>query len=771
MPDLPTTAVMRPAQAGGALQDRKPRSQRMALHALQCRVLEAVASGRKLARVADILCREIEALLPATVCSVLSVDEAGRLHPLGGPSLPEAFSRAIDGLPIGPQAGSCGAAAFGGRPVGTADIDSDPGWQPYKAIPLAAGLRACWSTPIKGRDGRVVGTFAFYYRTARASTPLERDVVETSIHLCALAIEHEEVWNRLALTNQRLDVALDNMSQGLCFFDGAERLILANRRYAEIYDLRPDSLRPGMLLEDILHLRVAAGSGPRMQPHEYLGWRATMKESTNPTDTLVELANGRIVAIHRQPMPDTGSVATHEDITARRRSEAQIAYMARHDALTSLANRTSFHETLQQAVAGLATGRRCAVLCFDLDHFKSVNDAYGHPAGDALLQRVAERTVGIVRATDTVCRLGGDEFAVLLPNLEQAEEAGELARRLICELSEPFRLECGSILVGASVGIAVAPRDGLSPGDLLKSADTALYRAKLEERGTFRFFEPEMDARLQARMALERDLRQAIQEQQFELAYQPMLDLATDQILGFEALLRWRHPQRGNVPPSEFIPVAEETGLICTLGAWALHQACMEAAHWPHRIKVAVNLSTVQFKQKTLVETVSQALLKARLPAKRLELEVTESLLLSDKASTQGALHALRALGISISIDDFGTGYSSLSYLRSFPFDKIKIDQSFIRDLSDAENSIGIVRAILGLGRSLGMTTIAEGVETLDQLERLRQEGCSEAQGFLLGRPVSAENVRLLLCPARRRPAARAKAAGRPLPQPAAPAV
>jgi diguanylate cyclase (GGDEF)-like protein len=732
-------------QLTGSRRQRGSGTAQNALHALQCQVLEAVAASQPLDRVAHLLCLHVEQLAPGVVCSVLTVDSEGRLHPLAGPSLPDAYSRALDGTQIGPDVGACGSAAYYGRPVEVRDIDVDPRWVPFKAMPLAAGLRTCWSSPIKGQDSRVVGTFAFYYRTRRAPSALERRIVEACVPLCALAIERAEVWSRLEQANQRFEVVLSNMSQGVCFFDGARNLIMANQRYSEIYNLPPNSIGPGTSLQEIVDLRITAGSGPAMAADQYLDWRVTLKGSDRPTDTVVELANGRVISIHRQPMPDSGSVATHEDITERRRAEARIIYMARHDALTGLANRLLFRERMEQALALSGRGQECAVICLDLDHFKPVNDTFGHAVGDRLLQSAAERLQTCVREVDTVTRLGGDEFAVLLVGVDRPESAGELAQRLVRTLSAPFDLDGHRVVVGASAGIAVTPHDGTSPDKLLRSADTALYRAKLDERGTYRFFEPDMDARLQARVALELELRQAVQNHEFELVYQPLFNLATNAICGFEALLRWHHPTRGPLFPNEFIPMAEETGVIVPLGAWVLRRACAEAASWPTSVKVAVNLSAAQFKNKALVKTVEEALVASGISATRLELEITESVLLSNTAKTLATLHALRDLGVSISMDDFGTGYSSLSYLRGFPFDKIKIDQSFVRDISEREDSIAIIRAVVGLGSSLGMATTAEGVETPQQLARLRREGCTEAQGYLFSPPVSAEDARLMV--------------------------
>ncbi|MCW5695146.1 MAG: EAL domain-containing protein [Bauldia sp.] len=435
------------------------------------------------------------------------------------------------------------------------------------------------------------------------------------------------------------------------------------------------------------------------------------------------------------------------DITERKRAEARIAFMAHHDALTALPNRVTLRERMEQLLAQSAgqTGPGLATLCIDLDDFKSINDTLGHPFGDRLLQKVADRLRHVLRQGDLVARLGGDEFAVLQTAIAAPNEVSHLAERLIEAISAPYELDGHHVTIGASIGIALAPGDGDDPDQLLKNADLALYRAKADGRGTFRFFEPEMDARIQARRALELDLRSALQSGALDVHYQPLVSLDTGAVTGCEALVRWRHPQRGDVPPSEFIAVAEETGLIGQLGAFVLGRACADAAEWPPEVKVAVNLSPLQFRSGALLGVVQKALERSRLPARRLELEITETLLLDRSGIVLATLHALRALGVHISMDDFGTGYSSLSYLRSFPFDKIKIDRSFVHELSDSRDQQAIVRAIVSLGASLGMTITAEGVERERDLDRLRAEGCNEGQGFLFSAARPAEEIAELL--------------------------
>ena len=419
--------------------------------------------------------------------------------------------------------------------------------------------------------------------------------------------------------------------------------------------------------------------------------------------------------------------------------------MARHDALTRLPNRLTFHERLEQAMDMVGRGRGCAVLCLDLDRFKLVNDTLGHPIGDGLLQVAADRLRSCVREVDTVARLGGDEFTILQLTVERPEDVELLANRIFTEFAKPFVVDGHQIVIGTSIGAALAPGDGTSAEKLLKNADIALYIAKSQGRGTVRFFEPEMDVRIQLRRTLELDLRGAVTRNEFELYYQPVFDLKAGKIFGFEALLRWHHPVRGLVAPIEFIAIAEETGLIVTIGEWVLRTACFEAKNWPGEIHLAVNLSPVQFNKGNLVATVKAALDASGLRSNRLELEITESVLLQNTTTTLTALHQLHAMGIAVAMDDFGTGYSSLSYLRSFPFDKIKIDQSFVRDIVADQELMSIVRAVIALARSLHIKTTAEGVETIEQLDMLREEGCTEGQGYIFSRPKLASELQLLI--------------------------
>jgi len=566
---------------------------------------------------------------------------------------------------------------------------------------------------------------------------LERTVAERTKELQAREAE-------LQAQNLRIDAALSNMSQGLVMYDADARLVLCNQRFITMYRLKAEDVRPGISLRDIIRLRADNGTFAG-NPDHYADDLVARIKAGHATHHFAELDDGRTIAIARQRMPGGGWVATHEDVTERRQAEMKIAHMARHDALTDLPNRVLLRERLSEALAHVEHGQRLAVLYLDLDQFKNVNDTLGHPTGDELLRVVAGRLRACLGDTDTISRVGGDEFCIIQTDIRDATDAEKLARRLAEAVQAPYDLHGHLVMIDASIGIALAPNDGTDVNELLKNADMALYGAKADGRGVYRFFEPKMDARMKARRVLELALRRAFENNEFELYYQPVLNLDTNEVRCCEALLRWRHPERGMVPPAEFIPVAEDIGLIVALGEWVIRQACADAAQWPGEVCVAVNLSPTQLLAKSLLPAVLNALASSRLSPSRLELEITEAVLLQNSDVTLRTLHQLRSLGIRISMDDFGTGYSSLSYLRSFPFDKIKIDRCFISGLGASSESDAIVQAVAGLADSLSMTTTAEGVETREQLDQVRKLGCTDVQGFYYSPPVPAAELNRLL--------------------------
>jgi diguanylate cyclase (GGDEF)-like protein len=536
--------------------------------------------------------------------------------------------------------------------------------------------------------------------------------------------------------SQQLDAALNNMSQGLSMFDSQHRLVVCNKQYAEMYNLPPEVTKPGTPVHAIIEARKATGlrcdSDGSVTDRIKEVLRGRFFRAVN------DFSDGRKIAIITQQMTNGGWVAIHQDITAQKRAEERLAHMARYDALTGLANRALFMEKANEAIARMRRAAECfSVLMLDLDRFKAVNDVLGHAIGDTLLQAVAERLHQVVRNVDCVARLGGDEFAIIQPGgTSQKETVIVLAERILQTITEPYDLDGRKVVIGTSIGITLAPQDAGDADTLVRCADLALYRAKSEGRNRYRFFEPAMEAEARDRRELEEDMRKAIGREEFELHYQTIIDVGKQECCGAEALVRWRHPERGLIPPDQFIRVAEESGLIVPLGAWILRRACCDAAQWPAHLTLAVNLSPLQFKRNELVETVRSALDESGLAPERLELEITETILVERNEENLAVLHEIKALGVSIVLDDFGTGYSSMQYLQMFPFDRIKIDKSFIQSMTSHSDSAAIVCAITGLGRSLGIETTAEGVETEEQLTFLRTACCRFAQGFLFSRPV-----------------------------------
>jgi diguanylate cyclase (GGDEF)-like protein len=603
-----------PDQTGLALASARDR-----LRDIQHEILEATASGQQLATVMDLLCRRVEELEPGLICSVLTVDPQGLLHPLAAPSLPAEYSAALDAIPIGPCVGSCGTSAYRGEPVAVVDIATDPLWADYKSLPLPLGLRACWSSPIKARDNRVIGTFAFYYRETRGPNALEELTVATCVHLCAIALEHEEARAKI---------------HQLAFYDPITELpnrVLFQQRAAEIF--------------------------------------------------AEQVSNGVVFAIH---------------------------YL-------------------------------------DLDGFKAVNDTLGHHVGDQLLKQVGLRLRKCVGESDLVARLGGDEFAVLQRSAASRREVRRLANHLISVVDQPFELPGHTVNVRISIGFAIAPAHGGDWACLMRQADLAVYRAKSDGGGTCRMFDPDMFKRAIVRRSIEQDLTRSDLDQELEIFYQPIVSLKTNELVAGEALIRWNHPARGLVPPAEFIPIAEQCGLMGRIGDWVIKTACRDAASWPADMQLAVNLSPMQFKRPGFSLSVVKTLKETGMLPHRLEFEITETALLNDANTAKAILRQFRDLGIRIALDDFGTGYSSLSHLRLFPIDTIKIDRSFVREFGLAKDATAIIAAVIRLAKDLGMTTTAEGIETSEQLARLAAAGCSKAQGFHLGKPQRRSEFERLL--------------------------
>ncbi|TGT89719.1 MULTISPECIES: EAL domain-containing protein [unclassified Mesorhizobium] len=544
--------------------------------------------------------------------------------------------------------------------------------------------------------------------------------------------------------HRRFDAALANMSQGLLMYDADGKMIVRNGRFLELYNVTAADFPLGTTHRDALERLLELGIYTKIDVDSEVAKTEACRRAGKMHSTYRHLADGRTILVVRQPMSGGGWVATFDDVTERRLAEERMTHLAHHDTLTGLPNRSMFRERLDHALEDVAA-TPLAIFSLDLDRFKAVNDTWGHPAGDWLLKSVAERLLRCLRNdADMIARFGGDEFVVIQSNSVGIADAEKLAKHIVEAIAKPFRDKSREMHVGVSLGIAVFPADGRDADTLLKNADTALYRAKSEGRNLYRFFEPGMDAAVQARRALEVDLETALPRQEFDLDFQPIMNIASGEIIGAEALMRWHSPARGKVVPDDFIPVAEETGLIVPLGEWALRKACATAASWPPGLRIAVNVSAVQLKSSGFARAVISALAFSGVPAGQLELEITETVLMDESKAVLKTLRQLRELGIRIALDDFGTGYSSLGYLRRFPVDKIKIDRSFIRDMGNRDTA-AIVRSIIGLGTELGIVVTAEGVETERQLDMLRDNGCVEAQGYLIGVPSKAADIQRLL--------------------------
>jgi diguanylate cyclase (GGDEF)-like protein len=543
----------------------------------------------------------------------------------------------------------------------------------------------------------------------------------------------------LTAQNTRFEAALGNMSQGLCMIDAGERLTVANLRFFEIFGLPPRDLdRPEAMVS------IVARIGPPKLPMQgAAAIHAGGSTSEAGAPRMLELTDGSVLQVLESPMTGGGRLLTYEDVTARVRALEHVEFLARHDSLTGLANRVVLDDFLERSFYRLhRRAERFALLCLNLDRFKGINDTLGHRVGDGLLKEFAERLRASTREEDLVVRYGGDEFIIVQSGARNEQDTAQFVQRLVAALGKPYDVDGQKIIIGTSIGIALAPDNGSDPEQLLQNADLALYRAKTNGRGAYCFFDESMHAKVQARREIERELRQIYFDDEFEIVYQQQFEIASRRLAGVEALLRWRNPRLGEVPPSDFIPVAEEVGLMVALGTWALKNACREVAGWAEPVRLAVNVSPVQFQRGDLAEIVGAALAESGLPPEQLELEITESLFLSEDDGVKETMQSLCRMGVRFALDDFGTGYSSLSYVRSFPISKIKIDRSFICDLPNSPDNLEIVRAICALAESLRLTTTAEGVETREELDLLALAGCTDVQGYYFARPLRACDMR-----------------------------
>lgn len=712
------------------------RDQVLALDALRAFMMEQLTSSAAMGEVLEAFIHRIEGMLPGTLCSILLLDEEGQHLLMGAaPSLPALYNKAIDGVSIGPSVGSCGTAAYTGQRVIVEDIAHHPYWRDYADLAAKAGLAACWSEPIRSGEGPLLGTFAMYRQQPSAPAPYEITIIECAARLTALAIERKRAEMQLQL--------LANV-----FEHGNEVIMITDRKGCLVRVNKAFSTVTGFSEAEALgrNPRILA-SGRQDKGFYRQMWETIQREGQWSGEVLNRRKGGGTypqwlsISVLRNAQGEVSHyMAIATDISQRKEAEERIRLLAEFDPLTQLPNRRLLQDRVQNAIHHARRHHEpLGLIYLDLDRFKNVNDSLGHHIGDALLIAAAARFSAALREEDTVSRVGGDEFVVLCPNTD-ANGVAHVAGKLLAACQPRYQLGSHDLAVSCSLGIAMFPSDGDSYASLSMCADTAMYRAKQAGRNTYRFFTPEMQSQSARMLLLENELRQALELGQLHLVYQPQVDLAQGQLRGAEVLLRWTHPTLGMISPAEFIPIAEESGLIVAIGSWVMRSACQQLCAWRAAglalPLVAVNLSVLQFREMSLPEMVRSTLQETGLPPECLELELTEGIAMDHPDDVVAAMNQLHALGVCIAIDDFGTGYSSLSYLKRFRMDRLKIDQSFVRDIHSDADDRAIVATIIGLARSLGCETIAEGVETEQQLAFLREQGCNQAQGYLISRPL-----------------------------------
>jgi diguanylate cyclase (GGDEF)-like protein/PAS domain S-box-containing protein len=728
-------------------------------------VLRLITRNTPLPELLDEVCRRAEVLLgEGATCTILLLDADGVHTRMGGaPSLPAHFSAAIDGVAIGPRAGSCGTAMHERRMVAVEDIETDPLWADFKQLALPLGLRACWSVPFENDAGVVLGAFAVYYRAPRRPSAEEEAILRDISRSVGLAVHQDTMAQRLARSEEHHRLVVDHLNEGIVVQSRAGVVLACNPSAQRMLHAGAE-----LVGQDILSVMVRA----------YHEDGSLLAEADRPTTRVLatgkpllgitvglELIGGEIIWITGNVVPiikpgdsePSSVLISFTDIGPAREAQQQLKFLATRDSLTGLYNRAYLTERMCDlfALGGAADSAelaRVAVLFVDLDGFKKVNDTAGHEAGDALLCSVAERLSACVEHDDTLARVGGDEFVIVVSAYDETSHLIALARRILDTISVPFAVADYEYYLGASIGISLFPEDGQDVPTLMRNADSAMYYAKQRGRNNFQFFTAELNRHLQRRFTIEQSLRRALAANELSLVYQPIVDSQCGRTIGAEALLRWYNGELGNVSPAEFIPVAEDAGLIVEIGAWVLARACEQVAQWRRTLApdliVAVNLSPRQFNDG-LVERIECCLVQSGLEPAALELEITERLLMSDTDNVLPMLTALSDMGVRISVDDFGTGYSSLSYLKRFPLHNLKIDRSFVAGLPDHRDSIAITQAVVAMAHSLGMNVTAEGVETAEQAAFLRAIRCDKQQGYLYSRPVGASSYARVLSEAR----------------------
>ncbi|TCS39664.1 PAS domain S-box-containing protein/diguanylate cyclase (GGDEF)-like protein [Paucimonas lemoignei] len=724
-------------------------------------ILEMIALDEPLKDILREVCLGIEWIVGQICCSISLLDAGGNhIQVVAAPSLPEAYVKVMNGMAIGPQAACSGAAIFLNQPIITSDIASDPRWEEFRGDALAHGLRACWSVPIRAASGAVLGALDAYFYEPQAPGREELNFVSNITHLVGVAIQKDRVERSLQESEERYRSVVNCLAEGIMVQSRDGTIVACNPSAERILRLPSGSVIGNKLLGV---RRMFTEDGNEISQEDLPSRVALRRGEAILNLTMgVETAEGATVWVSQNVLPirqageqEVSSVLiSFTDVTAVKEAQQRLKFLATHDTLTGLPNRAFLVERLGHALSlAQRQNHRIALMFLDLDRFKHVNDTIGHEAGDQLLQTVTSRLSACIRETDTLARLGGDEFVVLAEGFDDPEYLTSLAERILSAISEPFRLRGYEYYLGVSIGISVHPDDGDDGMTLLRCADSAMYAAKESGRNNYQFYTQEMNARSQRRYHLEKNLRHALSTGQFVVHYQPKINLQDGKIVGAEGLLRWNHPDLGLVSPEDFIPIAEETGLIVPIGRWVLEQACRQAATWRRDfapdLRISVNLSPRQFQDDQLVEVIGDLIRETGLPAHALELEITESLLIGDTDKLKPMFDALTALGVVFSLDDFGTGYSSLSYLQRFPISNLKIDRSFINGIPSNRDSVALTQTIIAMANALTLTVTAEGVEDEQQMRFLQEAGCCEMQGNYYSKPVAAEDFARLLAAGR----------------------